>query len=213
MLKRLLDAAAKRGMDLALAGAGVAVSWPVMVLIAAAIAIEDKDSPFYIQERVGKNGRTFRLLKFRTMAQRPADEAGPEITIGEDPRITKVGEFLRGARLDELPQLFNILLGDMSVVGPRPEVPRYVAYYDEEQLAVLMVRPGLTDPATLAYRHEAERLSQSDDPEGLYIEQIMPEKLAMNLTYLAERNTLKDMQVFLRTVVTVLGDQAGKDST
>ena len=213
MLKRLLDAAAKRGMDLALAGAGVAVSWPLMVLIAAAISLEDKDSPFYIQERVGKNGKTFRLLKFRTMAQRPADDSGPEITIGEDPRITKVGEFLRGARLDELPQLFNILLGDMSVVGPRPEVPRYVAHYDEEQLSVLTVRPGLTDPATLAYRHEAERLSQSDDPEALYIEEIMPEKLAMNLSYLAERNTLKDMQVFLRTLAAVLGDQAGKDPT
>ena len=210
MLTRLLDAVAKRGMDVALAGAGIAVSWPVMALIAVAISLEDQDSPFYIQERIGKDGKPFRLLKFRTMTNRPVGEEGPEITVGVDPRITKVGQLLRGARLDELPQLFNILAGEMSVVGPRPEVARYVAHYSEEQLRVLKVKPGLTDPATLAYRHEAERLAQSDAPEQTYINEIMPEKLAMNLEYLATRNTLSDLRVFLETVAAVLGDQSEK---
>ena len=212
MLKRVLDAVAKRGMDITLAGAGIAVSWPVMAAIAIAISLEDQDSPFYIQERIGKNGKPFRLLKFRTMTTREVGNEGPEITVGVDPRITKIGKLLRGARLDELPQLFNILKGEMSVVGPRPEVARYVEHYTEEQLKVLTVKPGLTDPATLAYRHEAERLAQSDSPEELYIDEIMPEKLAMNLEYLAKRNTLRDVKVFLETVAAVLIDQSEKKS-
>ena len=207
MLKAVFDALAKRSMDLVLAGTGVAVAWPAMLVIAAAIAWEDKDTPWYLQERVGKDGEKFWLLKFRTMSNRSADQAGPEITVGHDPRITRMGHLLRNARLDELPQLFNILRGDMSVVGPRPEVPRYVAHYDAQQLQTLTVRPGLTDPATLAYRHEAERLAQSADPETTYIEEIMPEKLAMNLEYLAERNTLKDLRVFMETIITVVGDR------
>jgi lipopolysaccharide/colanic/teichoic acid biosynthesis glycosyltransferase len=105
------------------------------------------------------------------------------------------------------------LLGEMSVVGPRPEVPRYVAHYTDEQLSVLNVKPGLTDPATLAYRHEAERLAQSDDPETLYIDEIMPEKLAMNLDYLSRRNTARDLEVFFRTVAAVLSDQSEKKSS
>lgn len=213
MLGRLLDAVAKRGMDIALAGTGIALSWPLMAAICVAISLEDQDSPFYVQERVGKNGKTFRLLKFRTMTNRTSGQEGPEITVGIDPRITKVGQLLRGARLDELPQLFNILLGEMSVVGPRPEVPRYVAHYTDEQLSVLNVKPGLTDPATLAYRHEAERLAQSDDPETLYIDEIMPEKLAMNLDYLSRRNTARDLEVFFRTVAAVLSDQSEKKSS
>ena len=212
MLKRIIDAAAKRGMDIALAGAGIAVTWPVMAAIAVAIALEDQDSPFYIQERIGKNGEPFHLLKFRTMTTREVGNEGPEITVGMDPRITKIGKILRGARLDELPQLFNILKGEMSVVGPRPEVARYVQHYTEEQLKVLTVRPGLTDPATLAYRHEAERLAQSDAPEQTYIDEIMPEKLAMNLEYLEHRNTLMDVKVFVDTVLAVLTDQSENKS-
>lgn len=207
MLKIIADALSKRSMDLVLAGAGVALSWPLMVVIAAAISLEDGESPFYIQERVGKDGKVFHLLKFRTMTQRSAEQAGPEITVGEDARITRIGKLLRDIRLDELPQLFNILAGDMSVVGPRPEVARYVGHYSEEELAVLTVRPGLTDPATLAYRNEADRLAQSDEPEELYINEIMPEKLAMNLEYLAQRNTAKDMKIFLKTLTTLVADR------
>lgn len=212
MLKRMIDAAAKRSMDIALAGAGIAVTWPMMAAIAVAIALEDQDSPFYIQERIGKNGEPFHLLKFRTMTTREAGNEGPEITVGFDPRITKVGKILRGSRLDELPQLFNILKGEMSVVGPRPEVARYVQHYTEEQLKVLTVRPGLTDPATLAFRHEAERLAQSDLPEQTYIDEIMPEKLAMNLEYLERRSTLLDVKVFVETVLAVLTDQSENKS-
>ena len=210
MLRLMLDAVAKRGMDIALASAGIAVSWPVMAAIAIAISLEDQDSPFYVQERIGKDGKPFHLLKFRTMTTREVGKEGPEITVGVDPRITKVGKLLRDARLDELPQLFNILKGEMSVVGPRPEVARYVKHYTQEQLKVLNVKPGLTDPATLAYRHEAERLAHSDSPEELYIDEIMPEKLAMNLEYLAKRNTLLDIKVFLETVAAVLIDQSEK---
>ncbi len=212
MLKRVLDAVAKRGMDITLAGAGIALSWPIMAAIALAISLEDNDSPFYVQERIGKNGEPFRLFKFRTMTTREVGKEGMEITVGVDPRITKMGKILRGARLDELPQLFNILKGEMSVVGPRPEVARYVEHYTQEQLKVLTVKPGLTDPATLAYRHEAERLAQSDSPEALYINEIMPEKLAMNLEYLAKRNTILDVKVFLETVAAVLVDHSEKKS-
>ena len=142
MLKTLLDAAAKRGMDLALAGAGIAVTWPAMVVIAAAIAWQDKDTPWYVQERVGKDGKRFWLLKFRTMRAATPGEDEPEITVGQDPRITRVGKLLRGARLDELPQLFNIIVGDLSVVGPRPEVPRYVAHTTKSSFT-----PSPFDPA------------------------------------------------------------------
>lgn len=207
MLRRLVDGVTKRGMDLALAGAGLAISWPVMLLIAAAIRLEDREGALFVQERVGKDGKPFFLLKFRTMTPRGEGGEGPQVTVGEDPRITKMGHLLRNIRLDELPQLINILRGDMSLVGPRPEVPRYVAHYSEEERGVLAVRPGLTDPATLAYRDEAVRLAKSLDPEATYIEEIMPEKLAMNLEYLSERNTLTDLRVLVRTVGAVLGDR------
>ncbi len=207
MLREFLDSLAKRSMDIALASTGIAVTWPAMVAIASAIALEDKQSAFFVQQRVGKDGEPFSLIKFRTMTNRPNPNEGIQITVGDDPRITKIGKLLRNARLDELPQLFNILRGDMSVVGPRPEVPHYVAHYTQEQMKVLSVRPGLTDPATLAYRHEAQRLAQSSDPETTYINEIMPEKLAMNLEYLSQRNTLTDITIFAKTILTVVGDR------
>lgn len=207
MLSRLLDSAAKRAMDVALASAGIAVTWPAMLVIAAAIFLEDRDSALYVQQRIGKDKTPFSLLKFRTMRTRPAQQQGLQVTVGDDPRITKIGKLLRDTRLDELPQLINILKGDMSVVGPRPEVARYVEHYTAEELTVLSVRPGLTDPATLAYRHEADRLANSTDPEATYIQEIMPEKLAMNIQYLKERNTLKDFEIFVDTIITLLEDR------
>ena len=213
MLKDLVDAMAKRGMDLALAGAGLALTWPAMVLIAIAITWEDHQGAIFVQERVGKDGKPFFLLKFRTMTPRGEEDSEVQVTVGEDPRVTRMGRLLRNVRLDELPQLINILKGDMSVVGPRPEVPRYVDYYSEEQRLVLQVRPGLTDPATLAYRHEARRLADSADPEATYIHEIMPEKLEMNLKYLSERNTFSDLRVFAKTVLAVLGDRIDVDKS
>ena len=193
-------------MDLSLAGAGLLVVAPLMAALAAAIRLEDGGSPLYIQERVGQDGEPFQLLKFRTMSEAPLAPDATQLTVGDDPRITRVGRLLRSSRLDELPQLINILAGEMSVVGPRPEVPRYVAHYDAEQRAVLSARPGLTDPATLAFRHEAEILAGAEDPERTYIEEVMPEKLRINLEYLAERDAVSDLKLLLATATTLLAD-------
>lgn len=211
-MKSELDAALKRVLDLALAGGALAVTWPALIALAAAIKIEDGGSSLYVQERVGLFGRPFRLLKFRTMRSRPADAAGLQITVGDDDRVTRLGRLLRRTRLDELPQLVNVLRGEMSVVGPRPEVPRYVALYDDEQREVLRVRPGLTDPATLAFRGEAEILGASEDPEKTYIEEVMPRKLAMNLDYLRQRDVGTDLSILLQTVLALAGDELDRGS-
>jgi len=206
-VKPELDAALKRALDLALAGGALAVTWPALLALAAAIKLEDGGSALYVQERVGRFGRPFQLLKFRTMRQRPPQAAGLQITVGEDDRITRLGRLLRRTRLDELPQLLNVLRGEMSVVGPRPEVPRYVAFYDDEQREVLEARPGLTDPATLAFRGEAELLGASEDPEKTYVEEVMPQKLAMNLDYLRDRDVGSDVALILQTVLALAWDE------
>lgn len=173
--------------------------WPIFIGIALAIAIDSRGGVFYKQIRVGKDGVHFGLLKFRTM-RTGSDKAG-QLTVGEkDNRITGVGYVLRKTKLDEIPQLLNILLGDMSVVGPRPEVPKYVAYYNEEQQQVLSVKPGLTDYASLEYLKENELLAKSENPEKTYIEEIMPAKLALNLKYIKEQNLLVDLQIIVNTI-------------
>lgn len=205
------DAALKRALDLLLAGGALAVSWPALLALAAAIKLEDGGDAFYAQERVGRFGRRFRLFKFRTMRERSSRDSGLQITVGDDDRITRIGGLLRRTRLDELPQLLNILRGEMSVVGPRPEVPRYVAMYDELQRAVLEARPGLTDPASLAFRGEAEMLGASDDPEKTYVEELMPQKLALNLEYLRDRHVGSDLLLILETVLTLAGDEVKRE--
>lgn len=205
------DAALKRALDLLLAGGALAVSWPALLALAAAIKLEDGGDAFYAQERVGRFGRRFRLFKFRTMRERSSRESGLQITVGDDDRITRIGGLLRRTRLDELPQLLNILRGEMSVVGPRPEVPRYVEMYDELQRAVLEARPGLTDPASLAFRGEAELLGASDDPEKTYVEELMPQKLALNLEYLRDRHVGSDLLLILETVLTLAGDEVKRE--
>ena len=206
-----VDRALKRALDLAFAGGALALSWPAFLALAAVIKWEDGGSALYVQERVGRFGRPFRLFKFRTMRQRSVDTAGLPITVGDDDRVTRVGRFLRRTRLDELPQLLNILRGEMSVVGPRPEVSRYVALYSDEQRAVLEVKPGLTDPATLAFRGEADVLGASEDPERTYIEIVMPEKLAMNLEYLRQRDVGSDLSLILQTVLTLASDELSRE--
>ena len=206
-----VDRALKRALDLAFAGGALALSWPAFLALAAVIKWEDGGSALYVQERVGRFGRPFRLFKFRTMRQRAVDAAGLPITVGDDDRVTRVGRFLRRTRLDELPQLLNILRGEMSVVGPRPEVSRYVALYTDEQRAVLEVKPGLTDPATLAFRGEADVLGASEDPERTYIEIVMPEKLAMNLEYLRQRDVGSDLSLILQTVLTLASDELSRE--
>ena len=200
--KKRASLALKRAMDIVLSAGGIAVLSPVLLLIALAIVIDSRGGVFYRQVRVGRNGREFRIFKFRTMVS-DADKRGLLITVGADSRITRVGKILRKTKLDELAQLFNVLKGDMSFVGPRPEVPRYVAMYTPAQRNVLLVRPGITDYASVAYRDENDLLAGADDPERVYIEEIMPAKLELNRQYLSQIGVLTDLKLIFSTVIAV----------
>ena len=203
--KRKPQLAAKRLMDIAISGCALLVIWPVLVLIAAAIVIDDPGPVFYRQVRVGRNGKTFRIFKFRTMIV-DADKKGLAITVGRDSRITRVGAFLRKTKLDELAQLINVFCGEMSFVGPRPEVQKYVDLYTPYQRQVLLVRPGITDYASIAYRNENDLLAGTDDPEKMYIEEIMPAKIELNMKYLREISPLADIRLILSTIAAVVKD-------
>jgi lipopolysaccharide/colanic/teichoic acid biosynthesis glycosyltransferase len=176
-----------RFFDLLFSFLGLIILLPFFLIIGIAIVIDSRGGSFYLQERVGKNNRDFRLVKFRTMHS-GADKQGG-LTVGmRDPRITNIGFFLRKFKLDELPQLINVLKGEMSLVGPRPELRKYVDLYSEEQKKILNVRPGITDIASLEYINENELLGASSDPERTYIELIMPAKLELNRKYLQNPN-------------------------
>ena len=203
--KRKPQLAAKRAMDIAISAAALCVLWPVLLLIALAIVVDDPGPVFYRQVRVGRGGKPFRIFKFRTMVV-DADKKGLSITVGRDSRITRVGALLRKTKLDELAQLLNVLCGQMSFVGPRPEVPRYVELYTPYQRQVLLVRPGITDYASIAYRNENDLLAGADDPERMYIETIMPDKIELNMKYLREISPLTDVRLMLRTVLAVIAD-------
>lgn len=196
---------AKRAMDIAISAAALCVLWPVFLLIALAIVIDDPGPVFYRQVRVGRGGKPFRIFKFRTMVV-DADKKGLSITVGRDSRITRVGAFLRKTKLDELAQLLNVLCGQMSFVGPRPEVPRYVELYTPYQRQVLLVRPGITDYASIAYRNENDLLAGADDPERMYIETVMPDKIELNMRYLREISPLADVRLILKTIIAVIAD-------
>jgi len=190
----------KRAFDLIVSACALLVLAPLLLLIALAVAIGSPGSAFFRQVRVGKGGKEFRLLKFRTM--RPGSEAGGQITVGgRDSRITRIGYVLRKTKLDELPQLLNIITGEMSIVGPRPEVPRYVALYTEEQRHVLSVRPGLTSLASIAYIDENEVLGRARDPERAYVDEVMPAKLALDLRYVHEQSMRLDLRIIARTAL------------
>ena len=194
---------AKRAMDIVLSACALAVLWPLLLLIALAIWIDDPGPVFYRQVRVGRNGKTFRIFKFRSMVM-DADKKGLAITVGRDSRITRVGAVLRKTKLDELTQLLNVFLGQMSFVGPRPEVPKYVELYTPYQRQVLLVRPGITDYASIAYRNENDLLAGAPNPETMYIEQIMPDKIELNMKYLREISPLADIRLILKTIVAVI---------
>lgn len=172
---------------------------PLILILSIAIALDSKGGVFYRQIRVGRNNSDFGLLKFRTMVPN-ADSKGQLTVGGRDPRITKIGFWLRKYKLDEMPQLINILKGEMSVVGPRPEVRKYVSLYNSEQLSVLNVRPGLTDYASLEYLDENELLGKADDPEKVYIEEVMPAKLELNLRYIREQGLGTDLKIIFATL-------------
>ena len=203
--RRRVQLVLKRAMDVVISGCALAVLWPVLLLIALAIRIDDPGPVFYRQVRVGRGGREFRIYKFRTMVV-DADKKGLQITVGRDNRITRVGAFLRKTKLDELAQLINVFTGEMSFVGPRPEVPKYVDLYTPYQRQVLLVRPGITDYASIAYRNENDLLAGAQDPERMYIDVIMPDKIELNMKYLREISPLADIRLILSTVIAVFRD-------
>ena len=200
---RKTQLALKRAMDVLVSGGALLVIWPVLLLIALAIKIDDPGPVFYRQVRVGRGGKPFRIFKFRTMVV-DADKKGLSITVGQDKRITRMGALLRKTKLDELAQLLNVFAGDMSFVGPRPEVQRYVDLYTPYQRQVLLVRPGITDYASIAYRNENDLLAGANDPERMYIEEIMPAKIELNMKYLREISPIADLRLIFGTIAAVI---------
>jgi lipopolysaccharide/colanic/teichoic acid biosynthesis glycosyltransferase len=192
----------KRLFDILVAGTGLIILAPALLLLGAWIKWDSPGPSIFMQQRVGRHGRLFNILKFRTMHH--SDANGALLTVGRDSRITYVGHFLRRYKLDELPQLLNVLAGSMSLVGPRPEVPRYVAHYPPELRAlVLSVSPGITDWAAIEYKDENTLLASSPNPERTYIEQVMPDKLQHYVRYVRKRNFWIDMQIIFRTLVAI----------
>ncbi len=192
----------KRAFDLIGAALALTLLALPMLLIALWIKHDSRGPVFYRQQRVGRHGVPFAIHKFRTMK---ADAGGLPLTVGEDPRITRAGRFLRRTRLDELPQFIDVLQGSMSLVGPRPEVPKYVAHWPEGlKQRALAVRPGLTDPSSLAFINEAEILARSDDPERAYIEQILPVKLQAAVDYAGRASLASDIAVLAKTAITLI---------
>jgi lipopolysaccharide/colanic/teichoic acid biosynthesis glycosyltransferase len=190
----------KRAFDLLFAAGGLLFLCPVFVVLALAVKLSDGGPAFYRQQRVGQGARLFVILKFRSMVLN-TEKIGLSVTKDGDPRITRVGRFLRKSKLDELPQLWNVLRGDMSFVGPRPEVPRYVARYTAEQRQVLALKPGITDLATLAFRNEEELLRNAADTEKFYLEYCVPRKIELNLAYARQANVWKDIKIIVRTLL------------
>lgn len=194
----------KRLFDLCASGVGLLILLPVLLAVALAIKLDSRGPVFFRQERVGRFGHLFRIHKFRTMVV-DAETRGMQITIGADPRVTRVGAFLRRYKLDELPQLIDVLRGKMSLVGPRPEVPRYVACYPAEiRDLVLSVRPGITDRASIEFRNESEILGKADDPHRAYVEQVLPVKLRYYVDYVRSRSLRGDVAIIFSTLAAVV---------
>lgn len=190
---------AKRLFDVVASFIGLIILLPVLLCISLWVLFDSRGGIFYRQVRVGRGSKDFKLWKFRTMHP-DADKRGLLTVGGRDPRITRAGYYLRKYKLDELPQLLNVLSGDMSLVGPRPEVRKYVSLYTPEQLRVLDVRPGITDYASIEYADENELLAKAADPERTYIEEVMPAKLKLNAKYIAEKGVMKDVRIIWLTV-------------
>lgn len=193
----------KRLFDIIASGLGLLILSPLLLIVAIWIKLDSPGPVFYRQIRVGRYGKDFRIFKFRSM--RIGSDKGSLITVGgHDSRITRSGYFIRKTKIDELPQLINVFIGDMSLVGPRPEVRHYVDYWTKEQMHVLDVRPGITDPASIRYRNENELLEQAEDPEKYYIEVIMQDKLKLYLQYVAEQNFWYDIKLIFQTFHTII---------
>lgn len=188
----------KRLFDIVASGCGLLVLSPILLIVAIWIKLDSKGPVFYRQVRVGRYNKNFSIFKFRSM--RVGSDKGSLVTIGgRDPRVTRSGYFIRKFKIDELPQLINVFVGDMSLVGPRPEVRHYVNYWTPEQMRVLDVRPGITDPASIRFRNENELLEQAEDPEKYYIETIMQDKIKLYLEYVDKSSFLYDIRLIFET--------------
>lgn len=196
----------KRLFDLFARGCGLIVLSPLFLVVSILIKIDSRGPVFYRQVRVGFHNRDFRIFKFRTM--RVGSDKGSLVTIGgRDPRVTRVGYYLRKFKVDELPQLINVFIGDMSLVGPRPEVRHYVDYWTPEQLHVLDVRPGITDPASIKFRNENELMEKAENPEEYYINVIMQEKIRLYLEYVANHSFWRDLGIIFKTFWVVIKER------
>lgn len=207
------DTAMRRAADLVLGGLAFIAASPVLLLLAAAVKLESRGPAFFSQERVGKDGRAFRILKFRSMVA-GADRMGPAVSGRRDPRVTRLGALLRATKLDELPQLLNVVKGEMTLIGPRAEVPRYVAHYTEVERALLSVRPGLTGPGQVYFTtDQAGDLDGVEDPDRHYVDHQLHPKLAIDLDYLRRRSVLLDLSILGRTVALLAGrhGRSGRD--
>lgn len=193
--------ACKRAFDILYSFLGLTVLSPVLLVVSVLVAVTSPGGVFFRQERIGKDGKPFRIFKFRSMRK---DNAGLKITTGNDSRITPVGRFLRKSKIDELPQLINVLVGDMSFVGPRPEVADYVNLYTPYQRQVLLVRPGITGLASIRFRNENDLLTASDDPNRTYVEQIMPRKIDLDLEYIPHASVFYDIKLIFQTFAVVI---------
>ena len=193
--------ACKRAFDILCSFLGLTVLSPVLLVVSVLVAVTSPGGVFFRQERIGKDGKPFRIFKFRSMRK---DNAGLKITTGNDSRITPVGRFLRKSKIDELPQLINVLVGDMSFVGPRPEVADYVNLYTPYQRQVLLVRPGRSGLASIRFRNENDLLTASDDPNRTYVEQIMPRKIDLDLEYIPHASVFYDIKLIFQTFAVVI---------
>ncbi|WP_236914427.1 sugar transferase [Clostridium sp. Cult2] len=189
--------------DILVSFIGLLILLPAFIVIAIVIKLGSKGTVFFRQIRVGKDGKEFMIFKFRTMII-DAEKKGMQLTVDGDNRITKSGHFLRKSKVDELPQLINVLIGDMSFVGPRPEVPKYVAMYDENQRCILKIRPGITDIASIEYKDEDLILAQSKNPEETYINEIMPKKIKLNVKYIENMSIAYDIRLIIETIFKVI---------
>lgn len=201
-----LDSMAKRGLDIVASGLGLVALSPVFAGVALWIKWDSRGPIFYKHKRVGQGSKEFEVIKFRSMLS-GSDREGSITIGGHDPRVTKAGYYIRKYKIDELPQLINVFMGEMSLVGPRPQVRKYVDMYSEEQLKVLDAKPGITDPASIYYRHESELLGEQENPEEYYVNVIMPHKLGLCRDYIAKRNVLTDIGVILNTFRAVVKDK------
>lgn len=190
----------KRIFDLIFSVLGLIICFPIFIIVAVLIKLDSKGPVFFRQERIGKNFKSFRIYKFRTM-KNDAGEERPMITVGGDSRITGMGKFLRKHKIDELPQLFNIVKGDMSFVGPRPEINEYVQLFKSDYQKLLRIRPGITDPASIRYSDEESHLSLSENWEEEYKKKILPEKINLSLNYVENHNVITDFKLILKTIL------------